>query len=646
MNPFYRLYCLVSFLTWKLFLIGFILCTSAHAQNIYRNWYFGQNAGLSFATNPPTILAGSAMDTNEGSAVISDNNGNLLFYTDGMTVWNQLHQIMANGTGLLGSTNSIQAALIVKRPNSNGIYYIFTVDALGASNGLMYHEVDMNLAAGLGSVTTQNTQLFTPSTEQLAGTRHCNGTDVWVMVHEGNNTNNFRAYLVTAAGINTTAVLSQIGSTITPVAGGMGSIKFSESGRQMLFCANNSSINPNGQGFYELLDFDPATGIVSNPRTLALGYATSSGEFSLDGSKLYGSIYDQQLSLCQWDMCGNSDSAIIASRYNIPAQYNAIVQFQMAINNKIYIATGNFQQTMGVINNPSSPGSACGYSAYAQSVVPNLNRAGVPNFVSGYSRKAVPFTYLIDTLQSCQTVHFTGTNACQMKLNPVQSLSWNFGDPASGAANVSNLNSASHIYSSVGNYTVQLVLNYTCYSDTVNQVINIPALSPQLLINNSISNQITVCSGNTVNLLASGANSYSWSTGQTSSSISISPVANVNYTVYGRDSVSGCASQKVLVVNLSPCLGVEENKTENKFISIFPNPAKGLLSVRFENEAIRGSGYVLELFTTLGIKLMRQEIESTAQTDLDVHDLEAGIYTVLIKNSHGQVYSTKLLLSK
>ncbi len=48
-----------------------------------------------------------------------------------------------------------------------------------------------------------------------------------------------------------------------------------------------------------------------------------------------------------------------------------------------------------------------------------------------------------------------------------------------------------------------------------------------------------VCTGTSVTLAANAAASYSWSTGQTSSSISVSPIANMTYTVQEQDG-NGC----------------------------------------------------------------------------------------------------------
>ncbi len=85
-------YTLTAFL-----FLGLTQKTNAQLQNA--NWYFGSEIGLSFSdgTQDPTILTNSLMDTGGGSASISDDLGNLLFYTNGINVWNNLHQIMPNG---------------------------------------------------------------------------------------------------------------------------------------------------------------------------------------------------------------------------------------------------------------------------------------------------------------------------------------------------------------------------------------------------------------------------------------------------------------------------------------------------------------------------------------------------------------------
>ena len=60
---------------------------------INQHWVFGQNAGLDFSTNPPTPTSGNQISTFEGCASISDANGNLLMYTDGIKIWDAAHNV-------------------------------------------------------------------------------------------------------------------------------------------------------------------------------------------------------------------------------------------------------------------------------------------------------------------------------------------------------------------------------------------------------------------------------------------------------------------------------------------------------------------------------------------------------------------------
>src|SRR6218665_366331 len=132
-------------------------------------WYFGAHAGLDFNSGSPVALPGSAILTTEGCATISNSAGNLLFYTDGIKVWNRLQAVMPNGTGLTGDPSSTQSGIIVPKPGSSTVYYVFTVDDIGGPNGLRYSEVDMSLAGGLGDVVaaTKNKAPVTPLAEKI-----------------------------------------------------------------------------------------------------------------------------------------------------------------------------------------------------------------------------------------------------------------------------------------------------------------------------------------------------------------------------------------------------------------------------------------------------------------------------------------------
>src|SRR5688500_3859954 len=105
------------------------ITTNSFAQKERNIWYFGDHAGLDFNGGTPVALTNSSMHTLDNSATASDyNTGDLLFYSNGVSVWNKDHAVMPNGSGLLGDVSGGNSAFIVKQPESTSLYYLFTND--------------------------------------------------------------------------------------------------------------------------------------------------------------------------------------------------------------------------------------------------------------------------------------------------------------------------------------------------------------------------------------------------------------------------------------------------------------------------------------------------------------------------------------
>ena len=76
----------------------FINLTTVFAQKSEYNWYFGRHAAISFETGVAQPKFDNPQNTYGKTASISDpNTGKLLFYTDGVKVWNHKHNLMVNG---------------------------------------------------------------------------------------------------------------------------------------------------------------------------------------------------------------------------------------------------------------------------------------------------------------------------------------------------------------------------------------------------------------------------------------------------------------------------------------------------------------------------------------------------------------------
>lgn len=82
--------------------------------------------------------------------------------------------------------------------------------------------------------------------------------------------------------------------------------------------------------------------------------------------------------------------------------------------------------------------------------------------------------------------------------------------------------------------------------------------SPNLTVG---TNQGTICAGTSAIINATGANSYVWSTGATTSSVAVSPGSQTTYTVIGTSSLSGCTNTvtQVIFVNPAPSIALFAN---------------------------------------------------------------------------------------
>ena len=120
------------------------------SQNQAKIWHFGSNTGLDFNFIPPTPIIGPTNNP-DNSTTISDKYGNLLFSSNGTTVWNKLGAVMPNGSGLISHSSAGQCALIVPIPCSNK-YVIFTNTEFVSPGYLNYTIVDMDLMSGMGDV--------------------------------------------------------------------------------------------------------------------------------------------------------------------------------------------------------------------------------------------------------------------------------------------------------------------------------------------------------------------------------------------------------------------------------------------------------------------------------------------------------------
>ncbi len=452
------------------FLLFQYICFAQGEANI---WYFGGNAGLDFNSGSPVALTNGQLNTSEGCATISNGAGQLLFYTDGVTVYNRNHLIMPNGTGLLGHSSSTQSATIVPMPGTTNLYYIFTLDFEAHANGFRYSVVDMNLDSGNGAIilSQKNILIYTPSTEKLAIVKHSNDTDFWVVTHGWNN-NTFYSHLLTSAGLNGTPIVSNVGTIINDIwdSNAIGYMKIAPNGNKLII-ANQSMQN------CELFDFNNTTGTISNPIILLteLNYGV---EFSNQSNLVYVSaLYPTppEYKIMQYDLNASNIATSGQVVFSVALLSLELLSLQLASNGKIYIAQKDTSK-LGVIDNPNVLGLGCNVQIDAVDLLGRQCRVGLPPFIT-----------------SIFNTSFTATNLCfgnatNFSLTTSQiptSISWNFGD----GSPVSTAVAPNHTYATAGIFTVTVTATVGGNTSTKSKSITISAVP---IVATAVANQ-TVC---------------------------------------------------------------------------------------------------------------------------------------------------------
>ncbi|WP_047547151.1 T9SS type B sorting domain-containing protein [Psychroserpens sp. Hel_I_66] len=431
----------------SLLTLAILFCVAfTFAQQEASYWYFGQNAGLRFNAGAGTVTAitDGQINTLEGCTSISDTDGNLLFYSDGRTVWNANHVPMANAsealnTGLKGDDSSTSSGLIVPKPQDPNLYYIFTVDEPhhdnpsppdgnddGVNNGLMYSLVDITLDGGLGDVDDdeKNMPLITydidnaleerfKCSEKITAVKADDCSSFWVITHF---IDTFYAFKVDINGVQTTPVISTVGPEV-PISGyrrnALGYLKASPDGSKLAvahFGFATTEGGDDGGGVY-LLDFDNDTGTVSNSVELYSPNQDDSPygiEFSAENRKVYATVGDgiqgnASSRIFQWDL--ESDDIPNSIQQIHSSNSLSAGALQLGLDKRIYRAQMSFSafpntgRFLGVINNPEATGTASNYNENGilvdiNSGFQNVSRIGLPPFIQSL------FNSQIDIIQN------------------------------------------------------------------------------------------------------------------------------------------------------------------------------------------------------------------------------------------------------
>jgi len=335
-------------------LISLFSALNLSAQNRATVSYFG-TAALDFSVFPPQAITSSAMHGVESPASICDEQGYLLFYSNGGDsplvptsiggIWNKNNVLMENGdlTGLGGCLSSYYGATIIPIDTSfskvglTNIYYLITNDCVESNYsgsqfnaGLRYCVIDMTYNGGLGKVIQKNTSILPFSSSPVISTNlepisaivHANNKDYWLF---GYHNDSLYSLKISASGFTNyhSYFLGKDPITISPNG-------------QYLICEGN------------LYGLDNSTAAL----TFLLNLNTNNCAFSSNGRVLY--TMEGQI-LSQYDLTA---STILDSKTYIATIGNEC-QLVLAPDYRIYFFVKNGTSFAGYVSCPNTLGMAC-----------------------------------------------------------------------------------------------------------------------------------------------------------------------------------------------------------------------------------------------------------------------------------------------
>ena len=362
-------------------------CTDEQTRAAQRWWAFGVNAAIDFGTSGSSPTAVSIPgSTAEGSTVVTDTTGQMLFWSNGAAIYNRDNDVMPNGTGLQLNPSATQTVAAFPSLSEPGVYFVVTNTGASEAGGigrLFYSKVDLSLDGGLGAVTaTKNVPLGGPSdaAEALTAIPNADGTGFWVVTHRS-ETPFILAYEFDGNGPTTgVAVESQMS---TNNGNQFGTFNVNADLTQVVQQTGSTS----GASQVRLLDFDAETGVFDEKLTwnLPVGAGTGtngySADFSPNGDYVYATKIFGGARLFRYHVAGATTAAEVEGTMENLAGIGNGGQVRRAPDGKMYVVnrTSNF---LNVVTTPDAADP--GYVANGFQLAPGTSNGwGLPQTVTG-----------------------------------------------------------------------------------------------------------------------------------------------------------------------------------------------------------------------------------------------------------------------
>ncbi|MBL7828587.1 MAG: PKD domain-containing protein [Saprospiraceae bacterium] len=442
------------------------------------------------------------MGFNDTDVSMSDADGNLIFYYNGVYIENADFEKMEGGDTLnvwspIGS-DIPQGAVCIPFPEKPQKYILiheseeYIVSPMWSFQGigLYYSIIDMNENGGLGRVVERKKLLISDTLTygQLTAVRHANGRDWWVLVGES-HTDRFYTLLIDVDGIH----LHSIQNTGIQRQEGFGHAYFSQDGNKYV-SSQGIDFGPNW-GYLYSYDFDRCSGALSNGKEIHITGSVGSGVAISSNSRfLYAPTeeYLYQFDLQATDVAG---SRIKVGTYNghldpFPTKFD---RSYLAPDGKIYVVTSSGSRTLHVVNKPNELGIACDFQQPGTKLPCNNARSfpNFPNYRLGPLDGSPCDTLGLDNLpvafwrserDTLEPLHVTFHDLSYYE--PTIWL-WNFGDGTVGTSE----RHPEHTFPGPGEYEVCLTASNANATHTLCRTLTFTTSSIE---NPDITNQISV----------------------------------------------------------------------------------------------------------------------------------------------------------
>ncbi len=519
----------------SLVLILIFAFSTVFGQKQSNFWYFGKKAGLDFTNFDPMPLNNSQMDTPDGVASISDNTGKLLFYTNGVSIWNSNHE-KVNTNPLIGDSTATQSASIVPDPDVPGQYFVITTRSFNADSlsnpGLFIYTIQI----GSGNANTLSSpKVMVPNTsEKIAVIPYTyidnatNKTGYWVITPEF-KTN--RLIKIKYDGQWHQPDFQPISSHIQGDTTDYGKLRSEPGQMKVNDLGDRLALASEGGKFFEILSFSTTSGLISNSMIIPAGnldnkfafkYAAYGVEFSptgrygfepTSGNFLYGAARDSGY-IYQWDMSfysSQSDRNSFLKSCKVLSSDPDLLSgsLQIAPNGKIYIAYKN-QDLIGVISSPMRPFPGCNFEQNGARLIDNdtglggLSGFGLPSPIP-LQKAQEPFYF--ENLCLGDVTLFYITDQTSITANTPRA--WVFSKLPSGqtVTKTSQTNEFKYTFLTPGSYRVRLTVFKNGVPVTYSRDLTI---NPIPVVKLSQKDTVMLCRGFSLDLDAGSGAFYEW----------------------------------------------------------------------------------------------------------------------------------------